>query len=287
MKNQKDFIKLFNLNIPNPDQFDYYLNQLSKTSKFKDIKYFLDLFEKIDSEIDDFYQYKMDKAKEIIDFIKLSNTYTELTLDKNINDLPTNKSIFYEENKIYISIDLKSANWVSLKLYDQNNELGETYKDFLDKFNVPEVFIYSKYLRQFIFGNVNPKKQQKVQRNILQKEIIRKFDSYFQIEGVKNDEVIFSLNEFKESKRIISDIDLNKYQFKIFTCERVEDFRVDTYYDEDGNFLKKELIGCSGHQFYWKLKQYITKEKIDIRDLYFQNEGKLAIWLHEDLNISI
>ena len=59
---------------------------------------------------------------QIIDFIKLSNTYTELTLDKNIINLPTHKSIHYQEGSIYLSVDLKSGNWQSLKLYDQQNE---------------------------------------------------------------------------------------------------------------------------------------------------------------------
>lgn len=287
MKNKKDFIKLFDLNIPNETHFEYYLEQLSKTNRYKDIKYFLQLFEESDPNIEDFYQYKMEKSKEIIDFIKVSNTYTELTLDKNLVDFPVNKTIHYEEDKIYLSLDIKSANWISLKLYDQNNELGDTYEDFLNKFNVPKVLIYSKYLRQFIFGNINPKKQQKVQRNIIQKDIIRKYDTIFDIEGVKNDEVIFSLNSFKDSSKIINEVDLNKYSYKIFTCKRVEDFRIDSHFNENGDLIQKEMVGCSGNQFYWKLKQYITNEKIDIRDLYFKNEGKLAIWLHDDLHVSI
>lgn len=287
--NKKDFIKLFDLNIPHLDHFDYYLDQLSKTDKFKDIKLFLDLFLEAEGSLGDvsFYDYKMKKANEIINFIKNSNTYTELTLDKNLSDLPINKSIHYEEDKIYLSVDLRSANWLSLKVFDQQNELGETYSEFLSKFEVPKVFVYSKYLRQFIFGNVNPRRQQKVQRNIIQREIIRQFDSEFQIEGVKNDEVIFSLSKFEDANGIINRIDLNRYSFKIFTCERVEDFRIDTHYNSSGDVLRKELVGCSGHQFYLKFKEYITGEKLDIRDFYFKNEGKLAIWLHDDLEVTI
>ena len=286
MKNPKDFVKLFNLNVPNYQHLDYYLDQLSKTEKFKDIKLFLNLFEEVDSEIEDFYDYKVKKANQIIDFIKSSNTYTELTLDKNIINYPTNKSIHYQEGVIYLSVDIRSGNWQSLKLYDQQNELGETYEQFLSKFDLPKVFIHSKYLRQFIFGNVNPKRQQVVQRSIIQ-NIIRQFDDEFEIEGVKNDEVIFILNSFKDSKKIINNLDLEKYHYKIFTCHRVENFRIDTHYDEKSNFLRKEMVGCNAHKFYWKLKQYITNEKIDIKDLYFRSEGELAIWNHPDLKISL
>jgi hypothetical protein len=287
MKNKKDFIKLFDLNIPHFEHFDYYLDQLSKTDRFKDIKYHLELFEEADSSIDDFYSYKMSKTNEIIEFIKSTNTYTEMTLDKNLTSFPTNKSLQYEEGRIYLSVDLRSANWHSLKLYDQQNELGDSYDDFLKKFDLPKVFTHSKYLRQFIFGNVNPKKQQIIQRNIMQKDVIRKFDSEFEIEGVKNDEVVFILNDFKDSDKIIKNIDDEIFKIRIFKIERVEDFRVFNYYDSEGNFIRKEMIGCSGNQFYWKLKEYITGEKIDIRDLYFKSEGKLAIWNHPDLKISL
>ena len=40
-------------------------------------------------------------------------------------------------------------------------------------------------------------------------------------------------------------------------------------------------------ELYMKLKEYITGEKIDIRDLYFKNEGKLAIWMVEGLDIKV
>lgn len=283
MKNKKDFIKLFDLNIPHFEHFDYYLHQLSKTDRFKDIKYHLELFEEADSSIDDFYSYKMSKTNEIIEFIKSTNTYTEMTLDKNLTSFPTNKSLQYEEGKIYLSVDLKSANWHSIKLYDQQNELGDSYYDFLKKFDLPKVFTHSKYLRQFIFGNVNPKKQQIIQRNIMQKDVIRKFDSEFEIEGVKNDEVVFILNDFKDSEKIIKNIDHERFKVRIFRIERVEDFRIFNYYDSEGNFIRKEMIGCSGNQFYMKLKEYITGEKINIKDLYFKSEGKLALWTHPEL----
>jgi hypothetical protein len=287
MKNKKDFIKLFDLNIPNIDHFDYYLSQLSKTDKFSDIYYLMELFEKADQIIDDFYDFKITKANEIVNFIKSSNTYTELTLDKNQFDYPVSKSIHYDEDKIYLSVDLKSANWISLKKFDQQNELGDSYEGFLNKFNMPKVFSKSKYLRQFIFGNVNPKKQQKIQRNIIQSEIVRRFDTQFQIEGVKNDEVIFSINTFEESNDIIRNIDNNRFHSKIFKINRVEDFRIFNYYNENGEFIKKDIVGCSGHQFYWKLKEHITGEKIDIRDLFFKSEGKIAIWNHPDLLINL
>lgn len=286
MKNSKDFIKLFDLNVPVREHFDYYVEQLSKTEKFKNIKELIDLFEESDKNIDNFLEYKVEKTNEIIDFIKNTNAYMEFCYDVNLLDLPTNNSYKYQENTKYLSIDIRNANWTSIKKYDQLNELGDSYTEFLKMFNVPDIFIHSKYLRQFIFGNVNAKKQQKVQRNIIQ-EVVRILDGQFQIECVKNDEVIIKFEDFEDILDIYNIIDQTKYKIKIFSVERVEDFRIDTIYDKFGNILYKELVSVNGQLFYLKLKQYITGEKLDIRDLYFRNDGKLGIWVVDDLKYSI
>lgn len=286
MKNRKDFIKLFDLNVPHLEHFDYYIEQLSKTHKFSNIYDLIRMFEEADSNIENFLEYKIEKSQEIINFIKRTNSYNEMCYDKNLLDLPTNKSFTYEEGVKYLSIDLRSANWVSLKKYDQENELGDTYSDFLKRFDLPEVFIHSKYLRQFIFGNVNPKKQQKIQRNLIQ-DVVRQFGVELTVECVKNDEVIFSFKELDEIKDIVISLDEIKYKSKIFTIERVEDFRIDTHYNKEGDIISKEMMGVNGQMFYLKLKEYITGEPLDIRDLYFKQDGKLAIWLVDKLEFKI
>ena len=288
MKDPKSFVKLFDLNVPVIEHLDYYINQMSKTQKYKDIRHFLSLYEDSEVEIDDAYEFRKNKSQEIIEFIKGTNAYNELCYDKNLIDYPTAKSIEYLEEIKYFSIDLRSANWVALKHYDPNhiNELGSDYIDFLSKFNLPKVFLHSKYLRQFIFGNVNPKRLIKVQRHLIQ-EMVRKYQDKLQVEGVRNDEVIFSFKDFSEIKDIYNQIDHDKYKTKIFTIERVEDFRIDNLYDVDGNLVHREMMGVDGTLFYIKLKEYITGEELDIRDLYFRSNGRKAIWAIDNLKVKL
>ena len=288
MKDPKSFVKLFDLNVPVIEHLDYYIDQMSKTQKYKDIKHFLSLYEESEMEISDAYEFRKNKSQEIIDFIKSTNAYNELCYDKNLIDYPTTKSIEYVEGVKYLSIDLRSANWVSLKHYDPPhiNELGNDYIDFLSKFNLPKVFLHSKYLRQFIFGNVNPKRLIKVQRHLIQ-EMVRKYQDKLQVEGVRNDEVIFSFKDFKEIESIYGEIDHQKYKTKIFTIERVEDFRIDTSYNVFGEILHKEMMGVDGTLFYIKLKEYITGEELDIRDLYFKSNGRKAIWVIDNLKVEL
>ena len=288
MKDPKSFVKLFDLNVPVIEHLDYYIDQMSKTQKYKDIKHFLSLYQESEMEISDAYEFRKNKSQEIIDFIKGTNAYNELCYDKNLIDYPTAKSIEYVEGVKYLSIDLRSANWVALKHYDPPhiNELGNDYIDFLSKFNLPKVFLHSKYLRQFIFGNVNPKRLIKVQRNLIQ-EMVRKYQDDLQVEGVRNDEVIFSFNDFSEIKDIYNQINHDRYKTKIFTINRVEDFRIDNLYDIDGNLVHREMMGVDGTLFYIKLKEYITGEELDIRDLYFKSNGRKAIWVIDNLKVEL
>lgn len=286
MKDLKGFVKLFDLNIPTIEHFDYYLDQLSKSRKFRNIKDMIPLYEDAENRVGNLYDFRIERSKDIIEFIKDSTSWMELSLDKSLIDYPISKSFKYEEGKKYLSIDIRSANWTALKKYDPPhlNELGDTYMDLLKKFDFPEIFGHSKYLRQFIFGNVDPKKISKVQRNMIQ-EIVRKYESDLTLECVRVDESIFSFDRFKELD--VLNIDNSKFKTKIFSIERVDDFRLDTIYDLNGNVVDKELVNLDGTLFFIKLKEYITGEELDIRDFFFRSNGKLAIWSDPRIKLSL
>jgi hypothetical protein len=138
-----------------------------------------------------------------------------------------------------------------------------------------------------IFGNLNPKRQIKAQRVIIE-EIIQKFKSYnLEVACIKHDEIIYVVDDDITLKNILSEIDYNIFKTKIYKVERVEDFRINSYYDQSENFLHKELVGCNAHLYYLNLKRFIFREKIDIRDLYFRLDSKLAIWNYDGLKLEL
>lgn len=73
----------------------------------------------------------------------------------------SNKDIFKPTNtgRVFISIDMRKANFSSLHEYDKNIFLGtDTWEDFISQFTDNEHIINSKYIRQVILGNCNPKR---------------------------------------------------------------------------------------------------------------------------------
>lgn len=289
MKDIKGFCKLFNLNVPVYSEIDYYINQLSKVPKFSNLKELVEIYKKAEIEFGDLYKYRIEKSNEIIDYLKKTRTFEEFTYDNLITDLPKTKNFQYEEGKKYISIDLRKANWLSIKKYDPEflNELGSSYDEFLDKFNVPEVIKLSKSFRQFIFGNINPKRQIRVQRQMIQ-EVIDDIGNSLKIECIRHDEVIYSFNDFSDIMTTYSAYNgSDNYNVKIYTIDRVEDFKIETHYDIKGNQVGKNMVGCNGNLYFINLKKYITFEELDIRDLYFRTDNRLAIWYHDNLKLHL
>ena len=289
MRDVKGFCKLMDISVPEYEHFDYYINQFSKLEKWKNIKKLIKIYEEAEEKYGDLYEYRLKKSNEIIEYLKNTRAYNELQDDNLLPDLPTTKNFEYSEDKKYISIDINKANWVVLKKYDPEfaPELGDSYEDFISKFDVPEIFNHSKQLRQYIFGNINPKKQGKAQRVVTQ-SILNKYNHLnLDIACIKNDEVIYSFESFNQIREILTSVDKKIFKIKLFTVKRVQDFRINTFLSESGEELYKEMVGCNGNQFFMNLKNHIFEESLDIRDLYFRMDGSLAIWNVDKLKISL
>ena len=289
MRDVKGFCKLMDISVPEYEHFDYYIEQFSKLEKWKNIKELIKLYEEAEEKYGDLYEYRLKKSNEIIEYLKNTRAYNELQDDNLLPELPTTKNFEYSEDKKYISIDIKKANWIVIKKYDPEfaPELGDSYEDFISKFNVPEIFNHSKQLRQYIFGNINPKKQGKAQRVVTQ-SILNKYNHLnLDIACIKNDEVIYSFESFNQIEEILTSVDREIFKIKLFTVKRVQNFRINTFLSESGEELYKEMVGCNGNQFFMNLKNHIFEEPLDIRDLYFRMDGSLAIWNVDKLKISL
>lgn len=309
MKDIKGFCKMFDMNIPCDDEFEYYKSQFVRLDRWKEIDRFVTMYEKAEEEIGDLFTYRMAKIDEIVAFIEGTRAYQGLCDENLLPDYPTTKNYEYEEGKIYLSFDLKKANWQSVKWHDPSfvNELGDEYEGILERFGLPEVFWHSKHLRQYIFGFLNPKKQMKMQRVILEHVISAISPFGLKIEFVKHDEVCYSISSHRDAA-VLLDIcgstlvpnaglirEISRAPFpkievsaKIFRVMKVEDFRINQHICmESGEVLHSEPVGCDGHRFFMALKKHVFDEPYDIRDLYFRMDGRLAVWKTEKLKLEL
>lgn len=101
-------------------------------------------------------------------------------------------------NRTYISVDLKHANFNVFRMYDETLTLGfKSYEDLVGSITPFDYFKKAKYLRQVIFGNMLPKKQQRLQKwvidkiiSVLHKEVCIQLADFV---SASSDEIVFAV----------------------------------------------------------------------------------------------
>ena len=200
------------------------------------------------------------------------------------------KDIYKEtfDNEMFFSIDMAKANFTSLRHYDKDIVGGDIiYEDFIGMFTEYDYFKNSKYIRQVVFGNQNPKRQVTYEKYLMDKvltellRIVLKEDIIF----FSNDEIVIHLDEDKlkdyDYIRKIKHIIWN-YEHKEGIVLNQEIFKLRKIPETQG-YVKK-FIGCNKKNEFkcldaltmpFVLRAYLNEE-IQEKDKVFFYEGKLA-----------
>lgn len=180
---RKRFVKdcSFPISLFQDPYFDYFLDLYEPLYKSRSMyNTFSSLVEKLGDEESFFVE-----SKRITDSIigDISNTFA---FDEfNNSDLKqyqvSNKegicfqNIYHPQNVegAFASFDLVKANYQSLKFFNPEIVFNtKTYEELLGRYTNEEYFIKSKHIRQIIFGHLNPKKQIRIQKYIIQNNVI-------------------------------------------------------------------------------------------------------------------
>jgi len=317
INNIDEFCKLYKINIPVKEDFDYYIETLLRSPEYsaEDLnKKFNDfaLFE-LYAEKNNFLsvsKLKMYCLDTVADYIKSTSAYASLQ-EKELPKKALNTKDWtstVEETDLLMSIDFRSANYSVLKTFDNANELKGSWRELCESLLIPEALIESKSFRQLVFGNTNPKRLQVFQHlnMILIKEAlellgVRDEDvSFLSDENsyifVSHDEVIVKIPNSYAAKKIEdflsflnteSNTMLTKATY--FTLLKLKkNLYVKTVYelgDKVGDKFVvqkfKTLHGAPGNKFYMLFKEHILNETYDDRDLVYMNDGELGRWVIE------
>ncbi len=302
IKDIEEFCKLFKVNIPMVEEFEYYLETLKKSPEYTDLLSDENLsrfsaFENWISENTDhsgIRSYKMRCLDILKDYIIQTKAYADLQsceLPKSpMSHLDLTNSVV--DNQILVSLDFKSANYSVLKKFDVEGELKSSWADLCKHLNIHEVLASSKSFRQLVFGNTNPKRLQTMQHyNIMQvKEWLKPIVKDEQYVFISHDEIIFKLDrEFGQIDSVIETISKNvgmSIRCTFFITKKIKKntFVKTVYnaYNESFEERYRTLHGVQGNKFYMYFKKYILNEQLDERDLMYYNDGELCQWVNED-----
>ena len=204
-KFRQRFVKDYNLpiNIFDDNLFEYYI-QLYDFFPYPRYK---ETIEKIENEYDGcvekWLEYCASVRDNAINGVMETDEYKKFnSMDLsqyNFTPICGERSCYTEETngKRFLSIDLRKANFQALKYVGVISDA--TYEQFVNRFGGDDYIANSKYLRQVIFGKMNPSRQIKIEKYLMSKvyEVIKDVtEKYsFTIFSMNSDELIFAIPE--------------------------------------------------------------------------------------------
>ncbi|MFX0066221.1 MAG: hypothetical protein ACFFC7_29005 [Candidatus Hermodarchaeota archaeon] len=236
-----------------------------------------------------------------INQIKKSSSYEKYTsADMSIyTKYPSlvSKPIYAPDNNqhLFISLDLKHANFQALKYVDEELTLGaKTYEQLLAKFTQLPYFIKSKQIRQIIFGHLNPKRQRTIQKKLvydIYSYFINIFDFFSSsIATSSPDELVVDVTNqvtdkasyqgmFKEFEQSLASSPYNKQiHLNAFILHQLEphNFYVRQNLWSNASSFKPLSIKNTPIVFIPQIIKHIKGQEVEFEDLLFIYEKRLC-----------
>lgn len=289
LSTRRQFVRDFKLpiQIVEDGYFEYFLDLYQEHYGARD-KYNL-LIETIESfgSLEDFIEESKRIRKEAVDFIKSQPAYSDFESDKLTeyrSDFKQRINLYNHTNsdKEFVSIDMIKGNIQSLNYFDKNILQANTYEEFMSKFTKHEYFVKSKQIRQVIFGNVSPKKQQNIQKfimNLVKSKLIEQGLKEEDIFAASSDELVIDGRFANLCKEIMKSEDMTSFDFHldVFKLEEIKaDLPVFIKRFKNKNGVE---IKMGNGKYMAEVVKYIKQEPLTDYDLYFFDEGRIAKYL--------
>lgn len=229
-----------------------------------------------------------------MEFIKNSDGYKEF-IELDMNEFKTDyaditsKDIYHSSNDghIFISIDMKQANFSALSHFHPGIFDYKSWENFLRKFTDNEHIINSKYIRQVILGNCNPRRQVTYEKYLMTQlldEIIEKkqFIDRKHIVSLSNDEIVFDVTDTPFNFTLFNkffwfcsnyEIPLKAEVFKLTKVKGTDGYFVESTFDS-----KIKLKGLDSNILPLVVRK-LRNEEVTDDDLVFVHNGRLVKYL--------
>lgn len=283
-------------NIPiNIFQEPYFTDRLKLYDKyygtFDKWNTFVEELNNYNNEQDYFEDYNRIKD-EAINYIKSTEAYQNFN-EEDMNQYPIihkglpSKDIYHPSNdgKTFISIDMKKANFSTLYFYNASMFDADTWEEFIGKFTDNKHIINSKYIRQVILGNCNPKRHitfEKYLMDMLLNRLLNR-DFCFTIDRVvffSNDEIIIDVSDIDEMDRYMLLLRIEQSLRYTSLPLKIEMFKLNKIIGTNG-YYKVDMGGevefkCLDSFYLPFVIRHFQNEEVTESDKMFYNNGLLA-----------
>ena len=186
-------------------------------------------------------------------------------------------------NKRLLSFDLKKANFQAFKAFDPNiMDNCNSYEEFISQFTKLDHIINSKYIRQVIFGNCNPKRQVTIEKFLMSGvlDIIINAVGKDLILTYMHDEIVIDITLLDKSIILeiianvkkygkLNNIEIKNEEYSVYKIPSTEFY---VQYFDDGSYKFK----CVPALFYPIIVKQFNGLSVDYEDLTYYYEGYLS-----------
>lgn len=212
----------------------------------------------------------------------------------------TSKDIYHESNigKFFISIDMKQANFNTLKSFSANIfNNKESWEQFILQYTNCKHIVESKYVRQVIMGNCNPGRHITYEKYLMSLSLQKLIDlSLIGINNVvmfSNDEIVIVCNNLPSNEqlelkgKILSAIGEDKYRVEFFKLVDLNGFGYVKVYTNGKMDFK-----CVEPEFLTMILRRLKGEEITESDKRFWFKGEICTFLNipkaiENLDVAV
>ena len=261
---------------------------LTEVNGFGNIRTYLDFYSQVQNNA-------IRGIKKSAGYKELADSYLERTKvkDELLEISPTNIYNISNHGRSFISIDIKHANFHTFKFMDKDILGVDTYEEFITQY-CGEGFdhiIDSRYMRQVIFGNCNPKMQARISKyivSILIEEIIIPMYGLDKIVQYTTDEVVISVEDKMQVKILKIDELYNRIEeFKVEYGVELKMNLFELHNIKNTDFYIKDSLTSTHPEFELELKKVdvesvpfvvraILGQEVTDNDKIVNHDGKIA-----------
>ena len=301
-KLKQRFCKDMNLSIQLFNE-PYFENRVKLLGKYEQWQDFNELLKERFNNNEEAFLAEYNALKdEIINYIKESEAFNKLnSIDMNEFAVKTNirQSDVYKMPNVgkgFMSIDMRRANFSSLVTFGKNTNTyffnSCNWQEFMSKFTGIKYFMDSKYIRQVVFGNCNPKRQVGYEKYLMFNQVLTPLVkegliSESNIYSLCSDEIIIDTAELTDATIRNIDKFTKTVSFplktQVYVLGKIEgtDAFIKNISTEDGKLVDKLEPKCVNPMEAPAIYRFLNDEQLKDEDYYFLYNGRLARFVEQ------
>lgn len=273
--------------------YDAFYNTLPKWNAFINELQQYQTEEEYFAEYNTIKERAMEAIKTSEAFIRFSNQ--DMSQYALVNKGFPSKDVFHPSNigRCFISIDMKKANFSSLRHYDKTIFDADTWEGFIGKFTKSEYIQSSKYIREVILGNCNPKRHITYEKHLMDNLLTRLLTVVTPeiIVSFSNDEIVIDITDIPMANRRATFESIRDVVFSNAEVPfRIEPFQLIGIIDSTNKKIfgyMREIYTDEKTMDFKGLNNYILpfvmrkllNQDVQPEDVVFEHEGMLATFM--------